>query len=188
MGEFQIELRHAQRGLRRGEIGLGRGGFGLQPFEFAARDRVLGDQPLAALAVGAGHDRFRLGALDLGGQPVDLGLERPGIDLEQHVALLDLGAILEADLVDEAADPRPDLDRVDRLQMAGHIVPLAQVLDHHAGDLNLGRRRRRRGGLRLGFLAASGEKRGTEQNGGGLNGGTEAHGEFLGRPLDRGRQ
>ena len=34
----------------------------------------------------------------------------------------------------------------------------------------------------------TGEERGTEQNGGGLNGGTEAHGEFLGCPLDRGRQ
>ena len=72
------------------------------------RHRVLGPQPLGAaqLRVGALHGRAR--ARQLGPQPIDLGLERTRVDLEQQVAAADHGAFGEAHRRDEAGHARPD--------------------------------------------------------------------------------
>ena len=42
----------------------------------------------------------------------ELGLVGPGVDLEEDVALLDLVAVLEVDLLEVAGDAGPDLDHL----------------------------------------------------------------------------
>ncbi len=59
--------------------------------------------------VGVGEIGFVLGLLGLG--LVERGLERPRIDLDQRVALLDELAFLEGDLVDLAIDAGADQRR-----------------------------------------------------------------------------
>ena len=69
-------------------------------------------------------------------------LERAGVDDVEQVARLDDVAVLELDMVDEAADPGADLDLLDRLEAAGELVPIG---DGALGRLRDGHRRRRGG-------------------------------------------
>ena len=84
---------------------------------------------------------LRAGELGLG--PVERVLVLALVDDEEHVALLHLLALGERHLLDEARDPRPDLDVAHRLDAAGELIPLV----HGAPDGGRGgdRRWRRRG-------------------------------------------
>ena len=65
--------------------------------------------------------------LELGLRPLQLGLVRPAVDLEQHLALPDLSPLRERHPLDVARHARPDLDLVDRLESAAELVPLGDV-------------------------------------------------------------
>src|SRR5262249_42058036 len=65
------------------------------------------------------------------------------VDLEEQVALLDVGPLLERDLVEIAADASADLDGLDRLGLAGELLEVGDLLDDGPGDDYLGRPRRR---------------------------------------------
>ena len=69
------------------------------------------DQRRAALDLQLGELDLRLVARDLGLGAFDRDLERPLVDGEQQVAGLDELAVAEMQLVDEARDARPHLDR-----------------------------------------------------------------------------
>ena len=88
-------------------------------------------------------------------------LERAGIDQIEQVAGMDDVAVLELDTGDEAADPRPDLDLLDRLEPAGEFVPVGDGALDRLRDRD---RRRRGGGLRRRLFAAAGQRDG-QQNG-----------------------
>ena len=104
-----------------------------------------------------------LGQLELGlvevDQPrrlVELRLIRPGVDLEEEVARLDVRPLLERDLDEVAGDPGEDVDRLDGVGPAGEF--------HGVGDLTLdgqadrdGHRFRRRD---LGRLSRASDRRG----------------------------
>ena len=60
------------------------------------RDGVLGRQPFGTLQLGGGALDRGAGAQQLRAQPIDLGLERPGVDLEQQIAARDDRAFLES--------------------------------------------------------------------------------------------
>ena len=93
-GEAEIQLRGLDRGLRRRDRRLRRVVRAHVVVELTLRDRALLGQRLVArqIALGLGELRLRLG------QPRprlgERGLERPPIDLEQHLALADEGALL----------------------------------------------------------------------------------------------
>ena len=109
---------------------------------FPTRDLCLGDLPglgvLRPLQRGLGLFELRLG---LG----ELGLEGLLVDDEQELALLDVGALLEVDLLEEPAHPGADRDllegprRPDRLRHDGDGHPAGLDDGHHRG-----RRRPRR--------------------------------------------
>ena len=83
---------------------------------------------------------WRLVERDLALGLVELGLVGPGIDLEQQVALLDLGPFLERHLDQVAGDAGPDVHRLDRIGPAGEIdevgdLALDRLADGHRGRL-----------------------------------------------------
>ena len=86
------------------------------------------------------HPRLRLRELRLGGIEVDL--IGPRIDDEEQIALLDQLAVREMDLRQIAADPGANLDVVDRLELAGELVPFGDGLLQGMADGD----RRRLGG------------------------------------------
>ena len=103
------------------------------------RQLRLGD--LAGLGLlGLLQGRLRLGQVRLG--QLELDPERLLVDGQEELALLDVGALLEVPLLEEPLDPRPDVDRLDRLrrprvlEVAGHRPTLGR------GDRHLGRRGR----------------------------------------------
>ena len=104
--------RGAQRRLDRGDRGgrlVGRRG---PAFALLGGDGVLAGQPLGPLQLGGGALHRRAGPRQLGGEPIDLRLEGPGVDLEEHLAAADDRALLERHGGDEAGNARPDVDRV----------------------------------------------------------------------------
>jgi hypothetical protein len=88
-------------------------------------------------------------------------LEGLGLDLEQQVAGLDLGALLEVPGLQITLDARPDLHLVDGLDPAGEAPLLREILQ---GD-RLGDDGRRGGGRLLrGAVAATGREQECAEN------------------------
>src|SRR5690606_7743667 len=108
--EREIELGRLERRLDGGEGGLGDLGIRLELLVLLARRRLLGEQPFRTIAVRARELELRLCAFALGSKSCDLRFERASIDREQQVAARDAAALVEVHRLDEAADPRPDLD------------------------------------------------------------------------------
>ncbi len=125
--------------------------------------KVLSEMILRSIS-GLPRIDVEVGVLHLGGGRKQLGLgllqralERPRIDGEQQVALLDRLAVLEAHLVEVARDARPDLDGLGGIEAAGVLVPLDDLALRRLGHADDRRRRlnlllRR---LRLALIAAS---------------------------------
>src|SRR5205807_8241247 len=109
---------------------------------------LAGGERAEALEIEPGVGEQRLVTRLVGLGLAQLRLERPRVDQREQIALLDVLALAERDLLDLAVDPHLDRDRVERLHGA----------DAHAVDREaLGRgdaardgyrplRRRRRGG------------------------------------------
>ena len=128
MGEFEIELGGGDLGPGRVDGGHGRALL-LQLLIRAAGRRIialaqgqhpgeLGRRPL--------HPRLRLGELGLGG--IEIDLIGPGIDDEEQIALLDPLPVGEMDLRQIAADPGANRHELDRLELAGELVPFGDGL------------------------------------------------------------
>ena len=108
--------------LRAGDVQVG-----LALIEHAHRRRRGLHQFLGALVVGLVQHDLRLGAHHVGLGGIDGELERPLVDGEQQVALLDGAAVAEMHLVDVAGDAGPDLDALHGLEAAGELVPLGDA-------------------------------------------------------------
>ena len=146
-----VRLRRPHRGLALGLAGGAR-------IVLLLGDRLDRDQPPGPVHI----PRRQLGAgpgdLDLGLRPRQLGGVRPGIDLEEDLALADFLSFLEGHPADEARDPRADFHRVHRLEPAGELVPLVDLALGHRGD---GDGRRGRGG---GEVTAAGYDKTSEED------------------------
>ena len=80
-----------------------------------------------------------LGLGQAGAGLIERDLERPAIDGEQQVALLDHLAVLEMDGVQIARDPRPHLDRIDRDEPPDILVLVDNGFGHRPRDRHLRR-------------------------------------------------
>jgi hypothetical protein len=87
--EFEVQRRRSQRGFDRADLRRRLLRERLAAIALFLRHRVLAAQPLGSteLAVGALHRGAR--AIELGLQPIDFGLERSRVDLEEQVAAVD---------------------------------------------------------------------------------------------------
>ncbi len=156
LGELEIELGLAHRGLARQHRG-----FGVALGLGALLEDLLGDGPLAHQLLAArevafriDQVRFRLG--EVGARLLERVLERPLVDGEQEIALLDHLTVGEMHAFEVAGHARAHFDRVDRDEAADIFVMVGDRALDRVGDGH-GRRRRRRL-RRLLRLPAPGER------------------------------
>ena len=93
--------------------------------------------------IGFGEDQIGFGLRQIGARLVKRVLERPLVDGEQQIALLDDLPVLEVDAVEIAGDAGANLDRIDRGKAADIFVVIREHALDRLGDGD-GRRRRRR--------------------------------------------
>ena len=133
-GEGQLELGRLDLGLghlhRRLRVAHDRHAV----VEGLLRDDLPLHQRLAAHDVEVGVLHLGLGRKQLGLRLLQRALERPRIDHEQQVALLDGLAVLEVHLGEIAGDARAHLDGLDRVEAAGVLVPLDDLALQRLGD------------------------------------------------------
>ena len=96
----------------------------------------------AAREIGFGEGEIGLRLREIGARLGERVLERPLVDGEQQIALLDHLAVREMDLVEIAGDAGAHLDRVDRDEAADIFVLVDDGALDRLGDRH-GRRRRR---------------------------------------------
>ncbi len=161
-GELQVELGLLDRRLLRRDLGL-RGAVRLRALiEQLLGDGALAHQRLRALQIGFGEGEISLRLRQIGARLIQRVLERPAVDGEQQVALLDDLAVLEMDLVEVAGHARADFDRLHRDEAPDILV----LIDDGALDgLRHRDGRRRRRGLLLWGLAASRQREHQEYGG-----------------------
>ena len=159
---FEIELGLPHRRLIGADGGL-RVAVGLRALlESLVGDGLVAHQLLAAVEVGLGVDQVGFGLLEIGARLIERVLERPLVDGEQQIALLDDLSVLEVDRIEIAGFARAHLDRIDRGKTADIFVVIEQRALDRIGDGH--RRRRRRAALLLLFAAAYDQSR--KQQGG----------------------
>ena len=132
LGRLDPRLRYLNRGLR------------LAHDVLAVVEDLLGDvvalqERAPALDVEVRVADRDLGLVELGARLLDRALEGARVDLEQQVAFLDLLAVLEPDLGQIAADARPHVDGLDRVEAARVLVPLDDAAGDRLGDRDLRR-------------------------------------------------
>lgn len=117
-GVTQVQARGLHVGLGRTHGGLGAAQLGGGAVEVLLADRFDLDQRLVTLDPRLGLLLYRLGAglVALGSRQG--GLERRRVDLEQHIAGLDVGAFFEAFVQDDAGHPGAHLGDPHRLDPA----------------------------------------------------------------------
>jgi hypothetical protein len=115
--------------------------------------RMRGEQALGTRRVGLGQPQLRLRLRTIGGQPVDLGLERTRVDAKQHIALVHFGTFLKLDGVHISTHARPHVDGVDGLELAGEFGAVADRPHHGLGHGDFGQAAAWCCGLGLGAVA-----------------------------------
>ena len=152
VGEVALGLRDLALGLR--ERRQRRVALGAGFIDLGDRHRGRLHEILLALQVGVGlqEQRFLLRLRRL--RDLQGDLEVLLVDLEEQVALLDRGAVLVADLVEEALHAGHEIDVVERRRAAGHLHVESDLALLRLGDGDLGGRRRLIGVA----LAAGGEQ------------------------------
>ena len=123
MGEV-TSVAEVDRGVVLRGLGGGHGSLGLAVRRhgvvvFLLADRVGLDQRRVAIGQHLGAEQIGLRLLELGGGLIVGGLVRRRIDLEEQLLLLDVAALLEGDLLDDASHPCADLRVADRIDTAG---------------------------------------------------------------------
>ena len=126
LGELEVELGLPHRRLLRRDRRLG-DALGLRALvEGLLGDGLVAHELLAAREIGLGEGEVGSRLRQIGARLVERVLERPLVDGEQQVALLDHLPVLEMHLVEIAGDARAHLDRIDRDEAADIFV----LVDH----------------------------------------------------------
>ena len=123
-GRGHVGVAEVDRGVVLRGLGGGHGGLGLAVRRhgvvvFLLADRIGLDQRRVAIGQHLGAEQIGLRLLELGGGPIVGRLVRRRIDLEEQLLLLDVAALLESDLLDDAGHPRADLRIADRIDTPG---------------------------------------------------------------------
>ena len=162
-GEFDVELGLAHRRLVVVDGGL-RVAEGLRALlEDLIGDGLVVHQLLAARIVGLGEREIGFGLRQIGARLIERVLERPLVDGEQQIALLDDLPVLEMYAVEIAGDARAHLHRIDRGEAADIFVVIGDRALDRLGDGDRRRRRRARLLLRLAATCDQSRKR-AQQN------------------------
>ncbi|MEI9894721.1 MAG: hypothetical protein WDN28_12735 [Chthoniobacter sp.] len=148
---IEIQLRGVHGGLVGGQLGIGPIETGLAGIVILLRDRLLLNQILRPAQLRLGQRQLRLVLGEVRLLVLQVRLERAVIDHEEQIALLDQRPFLERRLLDDAADPRRDIRRLGRNEVAGKFVPIGHLAVQRKAH---GDQRRRRSGRRRLFLAA----------------------------------
>ena len=166
-GIAPVDLGTRQRRLCRRHIGVGlrfrRHGL----IEFLLADRIAGNQRLNPLQILAGDQFLRFAARQAGFGGCHIRRQRARVDLEQHLARLDLAALGVAASLQDAFHPRPDFRCPHRLQAAGRFQRARDIARCHADHFHFRRRHaasrtlRRR---RLRFAGGERQQRGDGQH------------------------
>ena len=114
-------------------------------------DGLVAHQLLAAREIGLGKGQIGFGLRQIGARLVERVLERPLVDGEQQIALLDDLPVLEMHAVEIARNARAHFHRIDRGEAADIFVEIGDRALDRLGDGD--RRRRRRAALLLAFAA-----------------------------------
>ncbi len=124
IGIAEIDVRRVQIGLigHDGALGLLVRGKRLIAGDDSAG--ILVEQILRALQLDRGEHLGRFGSLQIALGLLDVGLEQSLLDAVERIALLDLVAFLEKDLVQITLDPRSDLDAIGRFDAPDEIARL----------------------------------------------------------------
>ena len=160
-GELDVERRLANRRLVCRDRCL-RAAERLGPLlEHLLGDGAVAREQPATLEVGLGKGQVGLGLREIGACLRQRVLERPLVDGEQEIALLDHLAVAEMHLVEIAGDAGADLDRVDGHEPSDIFVEVGHRALHRLRHRHGGRRR---AGGRL-ALAAAGQRQRDGQQG-----------------------
>ena len=154
-------MRLVEQRLRLHHLGLRRGVVGRALVKRGLRDVLIADELLAALQLERGVDRRRLCLGEIGALLLDRRLVGGLLEPEQEIAGLDLLPFGEISLLDEARDPRDDVDLVDRRHAPEELAGFRHLAARH-GD-HRDRRRRR---STLGHGRATADEQGQRTNGG----------------------
>ena len=170
----EVETGHANGRLCALHVGLGGARSRRRLVELLARHGLRFEQRpgTGQLALRELGTRLRRAHLRL--RTRQLRFERPRVDREQQLALLDESAVDEVHRVDRAGNARPQLDVVGGLEPAAELLAVGHRALHRGGDAD--RRRLRRAALGVGRLAAPAElERRSEQHEG--TSGATVHGQ-----------
>ena len=153
-GRGHVGVAEVDRGVVLRGLGGGHGGLGLAVRRhgvvvFLLADRIGLDQRRVAIGQHLGAEQIGLRLLELGGGLIVGRLVRRRIDLEEQLLLLDVAALLESDLLDDAGHPRADLRIADRIDTAGQLRHDRRALGLDRDDADLGH-----AGVHLRVLAA----------------------------------
>ena len=150
VGVAQVDGRVVLRGLggRHGGVGLAERRHGVVVFLLA--DGVGLDQRRIAVSQQLGAEEIRLRLLELRRRLIVGGLIGRRIDLEQQLVFLDVAALLEGDLLDDAGHARTDLRIAHGIHAARQFGNDGSTLRLHGNDADLGH-----AGVHLGLFAAS---------------------------------
>ena len=164
VGVAEIDLRLAQRRLALLHVGGGIVLLGLALVDRRLRDVLAPHQRIGALVLDLGVGERGLGRGEIGLRLIGLGLELRLLDGEQQVARLDVLALREIALLEEALDASAQLDLVDRDHAADELEALLHGLARHL-DHPDGRGRRCRLCRFLGLVTGS-DRRSHRRDGG----------------------
>ena len=157
VGVAEILLRDGQGGLALENAGLGAVERGAVLIERCLRHGLVSGQFRAAIERQLRVELLCLGRGEIGLGLVDARLVLRFLDLIEQVAGFDILAFREEHLLEEALDPRAQLHRIDGFDATDERIGAGDAFHFCRPDADGGRRRRRRG-LRLRLVSASGEQ------------------------------
>ena len=163
IGVGEVDAGAVHRCPGRGDLGLGLlpGGLGLDLVLVA--DRLAVHQLAVAFGLEPGRILRGLGPGQGGAGGVKGGLVHGRIDLVEQLAGLDLGALLEMTLEDDAAHLRPHFGDAEGRGAAGQLLAQADALGREGNHLHLGRAAGRGAGLLVPAPAAGQQQAGQEE-------------------------
>ena len=142
-GRAYVRVFEVQLGLRQTRLRVQKVCLGAQDLRVAGVVNFLGngvggEQPLRALEICLGEQQARLNLLDRRLGRRESRLVGARVDDEQQVALLDYLPLFKENLFEIAADARAELDKLQRLDSRGVLVPNFKGFLGRLGDQNLG--------------------------------------------------
>src|SRR5438552_18972299 len=104
--------------------------------ELARGNRILGAQLFRPIQFDLRKFLLRSHPLELGGGSIEIRLIRTRIDHVKHIIFLDDCASLKPDLSNITGDARPDLNRLERFEASGELIPFVYLFLDRSNDID----------------------------------------------------